>query len=85
LANFKQISYIFVGNVTNDTKECHFTEKESDEGAKILWCTPQEGLELITNCFDKIIGSKYEDEYQTKFIVYRDKIILKYYLEKIGL
>lgn len=81
LANFKQISYVFVGKVTKDTNECHFTEKESDEGAKILWTTPNNGLELITNCFDKIIGSKYEDEYQTKFIVYRDKTILEYYLK----
>ena len=80
LANFKQISYVFVGSVTKDTDECHFTEKESDEGAKLLWTTPHEGLNLITNCFDKIIGSKYEDEYQTKFIVYRDKTILEYYL-----
>lgn len=81
LANFKQISYVFVGKVTKDTNECHFTEKESDEGARILWTKPQEGLELITNCFDKIVGSKYEDVYQTKFIVYRDKTILEYYLK----
>jgi len=84
LANFKQISYVFVGKVTKDTNECHFTEKESDEGAKILWATLQEGLELITNCFDKIVGSKYENEYHTKFIVYRDKTILEYYLKKTG-
>lgn len=82
LANFKQISYVFVGKVVNDTEQCHFTEKESDEGAKLLWTTPTEGLELITNCFDRIIGSKYEDEYQTKFIVYRDKTILEYYLKQ---
>lgn len=81
LANFKQISYVFVGNVTKDTNECHFTEKEVDEGSKILWTTPKDGLQLITDCFDKIIGSKYEDEYQTKFIVYRDKTILEHYLE----
>ena len=73
-------SYVFVGKVTKDTNKCHFTEKESDEGAKILWATPKEGLELITNCFDKIIGSKYENVYQTKFIVYRDKNILQYYV-----
>lgn len=83
LANFKQISHVFVGKVTKDTNECHFTEKESDEGARILWNTPEEGLELITNCFDKIIGSKYEDKYQTKFIVFRDKTILEYYLNKV--
>ncbi len=83
LANFKHISYVFIGKVTKDTNECHFTEKETDEGAKILWTTPDEGLKLITNCFDKIIGSKYEDVYQTKFIVYRDKTILEYYLKEI--
>ena len=82
LANFKHISYVFIGKVTKDTNECHFTEKESDEGAHILWTTPDEGLKLITNCFDKIIGSRYENVYQTKFIVYRDKTILEYYLKK---
>lgn len=83
LANFKQISHIFIGKITKDTNECHFTAKESDEGAKLIWATPKEGLTLITSCFDKIIGSKYEDEYQTKFIVFRDKIILEYYLNKV--
>ena len=82
LANFKHISYVFIGKVTKDTNECHFTEKESDEGANILWTTPDEGLKLITSCFDKIIGSKHEDVYQTKFIVFRDKTILEYYLKK---
>lgn len=82
LSNFKQISYIFISNVTKDTSECHFTKKESDEGATLIWVTPKDGLELITNCFDKIIGSKYENEYQTKFIVYRDKIILESYFNE---
>ena len=85
LANFKQVSHVFVGKVTKDTTVCHFTEKESDEGARILWATPKEGLELITDCFNKIIGSKYEDVYQTKFIVYRDKTILDYYLKETSM
>ena len=81
--NFKQISHVFVGKVMEDTHQFGFTEKEKDEGARLLWTDIDNGLKLITDCFDKIKESKYESVYHTKFIVYRDRKILEYYLNKM--
>ena len=80
LDNFKQISYVFVGKVLKDTKKLNVTEKEKDEGAKLLWETPKNALNLISECYDKLVDSKYESIYFTKFIVLRDKRILEYYI-----
>ena len=80
--NFKQISYVFVGKVIKDTKQLNVTQKEKEEGAKLLWETPENGLKLITECFDNLIASKYESVYHTKFIALRDRNILEYYLNK---
>lgn len=81
LDNFKQISYVFVGKVIKDTNELHLTEKEKDEGAKLIWETPENGLKLISNCFENLVASKYESVYHTKFIVFRDKKILERYMQ----
>lgn len=81
LGNFKQISYVFVGKVLKDTNQLHITEKERDEGAKLLWETPENALKLITDCFNNLIASKYESVYHTKFIVFRDRKILERYIE----
>ncbi len=81
LDNFKQISYIFVGKVLKDTKQLNVTKKEKDEGAKLLWETPEKALELITNCYSELVASKYESVYHTKFIVLRDRKILERYIE----
>lgn len=81
LNNFKQISYVYVGKVIKDTKQLHVTEKEKDEGAKLLWETPQKALELITECYNNLIASKYESVYTTKFIVLRDRKILENYIK----
>ena len=80
LNNFKQISYVYVGKVLKDTKQVNVTEKEKDEGAKLLWETPENALELITDCFNKLVASKYASIYSTKFVVLRDRRILEYYL-----
>lgn len=84
LDNFKQISYVFVGKVLEDTEKLNLTEKEKDEGAKLLWETPERALNLITESYDKLIASKYESVYHTRFIVLRDrKILEKYIAEKL--
>ncbi len=80
LNNFKQISYVYVGKVQKDTNKLNLTEKEKDEGAKLLWETPEKALKLITECFDKLVASKYASIYSTKFVVLRDRKILEYYL-----
>ena len=81
--NFKQISHIFVGKVIEDTKQLHVTEKEKEEGARLLWETPEKALELIKDCYGKLVDSKYESVYITKIIVVRDRKILEYYLNKM--
>ena len=80
-SNFKQISNVFVGKVIEDTKHLNITQKEKDEGARLLWETPKKALELITNCYDKLIKLNYESVYATKFIVLRDRKILEYYID----
>lgn len=79
-SNFKQISNVFLGKVIEDTKQLNVTQKEKDEGARLLWETPGKALELITDCFDKLVKSDYESVYSTKFVVLRDRKILEYYL-----
>lgn len=81
LDNFKQTSYAFVGKVVNDTKKLNLTEKERDEGAKLLWETPEKALALIVECYDKLIAFKYNSVYSTKFVVLRDRKILEKYIE----
>ena len=72
---------MYVGKVLKDTKQLNVTEKEKDEGAKLLWETPEKALELITECFDKLVASKYASIYSTKFVVLRDSKILEKYIE----
>jgi len=77
--NFKQTSYIYVAHVTLDTHELNLTQKEIDEGAKLLWLDIDEAMKLIKESEDKLVASQYESVYHTKFIVRRDYEILKYY------
>ena len=79
--NFKQISYIYVSKVIEDTQKLNLTQKEKYEGAKLLWVEPIEALELIQNCINDLKDSQYEDVYATKFVVLRDRRILEYYLD----
>ena len=83
LDNFQQKSYVFVANVEKYGKFQHLTEKEKEEQAELIWLSLDDALEKIKNSENNIIGSKYENEYHTKFIVRRDYAILKYYLENI--
>lgn len=78
--NFKQISYIFVAKVTEDIHKLNLTQKEKDEGARLLWVEPLQALELIKNCINDLKDSQYENVYATKFVVLRDRKILEYYL-----
>ena len=71
-----------MGKVIEDTKQLNVTQKEKDEGAKLLWETPEKALELITDCYDKLVKSDYESVYATRFVVLRDRKILEYYINK---
>ncbi len=79
LDNFIQTSYVYVGKVLKDKRKLNLTEKEINEGAKILWLDLNDAMNKIKECEDKLIESKYENVYHTKFIVRRDYEILKYY------
>lgn len=80
LDDFKQISHVFVAKVSEDTNKLNLTEKEKDEGARLVWVEPEEGLKLITESYHNLKGSKYENLYHSKFISLRDRTILNYYL-----
>lgn len=82
--NFKQISYVYSGTVSKDLGVLNLTEKEIGEGSKILWVEPQEALKLIESSIENLKGSPVDESenlYATKFIIYRDKNILAYYLK----
>ncbi len=84
--SFKQMSYVYIGKVIENTNELHVTEQEEKEGAKLLWEEPEKALELIKDCYDKLLPSPCENNlssvYHTKFIVKRDAKILEEYLKK---
>ena len=71
----------FKREMLEDTKQLNITQKEKDEGAKLIWETPEKALKLITESYDKLIASKYESVYHTQFIVWRDRKILEKYIE----
>ena len=79
--NFVQISHVYVAEVKKDFKGLNLTSKEIEEGTKVIWVLKEEGLNLISSCFNEIKPSKYENLYHTRFIVLRDKAILEYYLK----
>lgn len=79
--NFQQISYVFVARVTKDTGKLQMTQKEIDEGGALVWLKPEEALDKIINCANELKASSYENIYHSKFINYRDREILKYYIE----
>lgn len=79
--NFKQISYVFVAKVIENTKILHLTEKEEAEGARLLWLDEKTALSKITNCINNLKASNYENIYHSKFIVFRDAKILNHYLQ----
>lgn len=80
LGNFKQISYVFYAKVENITKKLNLTDKEKEEGSEFLWLTKEDALMKITECAEELKESKFDNIYSTKFMNYRDKEILKYYI-----
>lgn len=81
LDNFQQVSYVFTARVTEVTKNLNLTQQEIDEGGELIWLDPEAALEKITHCIDKLKPSAYDNLYSSKFIIYRDREILKYFIE----
>ena len=80
--NFKQISYVYIAKVIKNTYKLKLTSKEKDEGGKVIWVKPIEGLELVKKCINNLQASKHENLYHSKFIVTRDLKILEFYLSQ---
>ena len=81
LQNLKQISNIFIAKVTKDLHKLNLDRGETIEGAILLWLEPREALQLITDSYDKLIPSEFDDIYSTRFVVLRDRKILEYYIK----
>ena len=80
--NFKQISFIYVAKVIEDTKKINFTEQEKEEQAKLIWCDLDDAISLIRDSENNLKASPYDGPlsiYHTKFIVRRDLEILNYW------
>lgn len=81
LDNFQQISYVFTSKVSEVAKNLNLTQQEIDEGGELIWLEPEEALKKITNCINALKPSNYENLYFLKFMNYRDREILKYFIE----
>lgn len=79
--NFKQLSYVFVAKAVGELVKPEYTQKEIDEGSKLLWLEIDDAMNKIKKSEKELIASQYESIYHTKFIVRRDYEILKYYRE----
>lgn len=80
--NFKQLSYVYVAKVTEDTNQLHRTKQEEEEQLELIWMDLAEAIERITNCYQYLKPSSYHDIYYTQFAVTRDKKTLQYYKER---
>ena len=79
--NFVQKSYVFKSKVLRDTKRLDITEREKEEGAKLLWLEPNEALELMKESLKNVKESRFESNYNSQFIINRDISILEYYID----
>ncbi len=79
--NFKQISFVFVGNVVKDLGKNNLTEKEKNEQAKVCWLDPATALDKMKKSLLNLKASAYDNVYRTKFMVLRDIKILEHYLK----
>lgn len=79
LENFKQISYVFVAKVKEDTGTLNLTEMEKEEGTEVIWMDIMSAEKYIEQCYNNIVASKYDNIYRTKFVILRDLAIIKKY------
>ena len=76
-----QETYVYVGRVLEKGK-IDYQNQEIDEFGKVMWVSPEEALKLISDYKKEIDNSEIENIYHTKFSVYRDEFIIRYYLIK---
>lgn len=80
--NFKQISYVFKANVQKDLEKLNLTEQEKNEGTKVEWMTIEEAREKVEMSYDKLVASKYDNVYRSKFVILRDLAIIDEYIKE---
>lgn len=80
--NFIQKSYVFKSKVQKNTNKLDITEREKEEGAELIWLHPKEALDRMKNSIDRIRESRFENKYNSSFIIKRDIAILEYYLNE---
>ncbi len=80
--NFKQLSFVYVGNKTMELNSNKLTEKEKEEGTEYVWLPKLVALEKMKDSLENLKDSKYDNVYRSKFMVLRDIKILEYYLNK---
>lgn len=80
--NFKQLSFVYVGNKIMDLNSNKLTEKEKEEGTEYIWIPKLEALEKMKDSLENLKDSKYDNVYRSKFMVLRDIKILEYYLNR---
>lgn len=79
-SNFIQKSYVFKSKVSKNTNKLEITDREKEEGAELIWLYPNEALEKMKDSIDLIKESRYENKYNSSFIIKRDVSILEYFL-----
>ena len=80
--NFCQISHVFKAEVLNNTNRLHLTNKEIEEGGNLLWLDINDAYNKIMESINNFVATNYESKYQNLFIIKRDALILKYYIDK---
>ncbi len=76
-----QETYVYVGRVLEKGK-IDYQSQELDEFGKVLWVSPEEALKLISDYKKEVDNGEIENLYHTKFSVYKDEFITRYYLIK---
>ena len=76
-----QETYVYVGRVIEKGK-IDYQAQDIDEFGKVMWVSPEEALKLISDYKKEVDKQEIENTYHSKFSVYRDEFITRYYLIK---
>jgi len=75
--DFLQRSYCYIAEAKNDSGDTDLTDKEKDNQLKFFWVNPWQALKHLDESVNKC------SDYRDKFMVYRDKIILRESLKNL--
>lgn len=75
----KQKTFVYVGRVLEKGK-IDYQNQEVDEFGKVMWVSAEEALKLISDYKKMVNEGEIENSYHSKFSVYKDEFIIRYYL-----